>query len=66
MKCQNEKLECALNATDYSRSKENRYKSIQTDIIEKIKTLQINPSVLEDLVQDHYQESKKNRLPGDA
>ena len=59
MKCQNEKLECALNATDYSRSKENRYKSIQTDIIEKIKTLQINPSVLEDLVQDHYQESKK-------
>jgi len=59
MKCQNEKLECALNATDYSRSKEMRYRSIQNDIIEKIKTLQINPSVLEDLVQDHYQESKK-------
>ena len=59
IKCQNEKLECALNATDYSRSKEMRYKSIQNDIIEKIKNLQINPSVLEDLVQDHYQESKK-------
>ena len=59
IKCQNEKLQCALNATDYSRSKEIRYKSIQNDIIEKIKTLQINPSVLEDLVQEHYQESKK-------
>jgi len=59
MKCQTEKLECALNATDYSRSKETRYKSIQNDIVEKIKTLQINPSVLEDLVQEHYQESKK-------
>ena len=34
-----------------------RYKSIQNDIINKIKTLQINPSVLEELGQDHYQES---------
>ena len=33
-----------------------KYKMI---IVEKIKTLQLNPSVLEDLVQIHYQENKK-------
>ena len=32
------------------------------EIIEKLKTLQINPSVLEDLVQEHYQESRKNNF----
>ena len=59
IKCQNEKLDCALNSTNFSRSKEIRYKRIQSEIIEKVKTLQINPSILEELVQDHYQESKK-------
>jgi len=59
LKCQNEKLNCALSSKDFSRSKEIRYKRIQTEIIEKLKTLQINPSILEDLVQEHYQESKK-------
>ena len=59
LKCQNEKLNCALSSKDFSRSKETRYKRIQMEIIEKLKTLQINPSILEDLVQEHYQESKK-------
>jgi len=59
LKCQNEKLNCALSSKDFSRSKEIRYKRIQMEIIEKLKTLQINPSILEDLVQEHYQESKK-------
>ena len=59
LKCQNEKLNCALSSKDFSRSKEIRYKRIQVEIIEKLKTLQINPSILEDLVQEHYQESKK-------
>ena len=59
LKCQNEKLNCALSSKDFSRSKEIRYKRIQIEIIEKLKTLQINPSILEDLVQEHYQESKK-------
>ena len=59
LKCQNEKLNCALSSKDFSRSKEIRYKRIQVEIIEKLKTLQINPSILEDLVQEHYQESRK-------
>ena len=59
LKCQNEKLNCALSSKDFSRSKEIRYKRIQIEIIEKLKTLQINPSILEDLVQEHYKESRK-------
>lgn len=59
IKYQNEKLDCALNAKIFSRFKESGYKKLQNDIIEKIKTLQLNQSVLEDLVQTHYQENKK-------
>ena len=59
LKFQNEKLECALNAKDFSRSKEDSYKKIQANIIQKIDTLQLNTSVLEDLVQLHYEENKK-------
>ena len=59
VKYQNEKLNCALNATNFLRTKEVGYRKIQSEIIEKIKILQLNPSVIEDLVQAHYQENKK-------
>ncbi len=59
IKSQNEKLNCALNAQQFSRAKEKNYQKMQNDIVEKIKTLQLNSSVLEDLVQLHYQENKK-------
>ena len=58
IKYQNEKLNCALNATTFSRSKEIGYKKIQNKLIEKIKTLQLNMSVLEDWVSEHYKENK--------
>ena len=58
IKYQNEKLECKLNAKEFTRTKDTGYKKIQNTIIEKIKTLQLNPSVLEELVQSHYQENK--------
>ena len=58
IKYQNEKLNCALNATKFSRAKEIGYKKIQNKLIEKIKTLQLNMSVLEDWVSEHYKENK--------
>jgi len=59
IKYQKEKLECILNAQVFSNSKEKNYKKIVNDILENIKTLQLSPSVLEDLVQKHYVENKK-------
>ncbi len=59
IKLQNEKLNCALNAKEFTTSKGRGYKKIQEFIIEKIETLQLNPSVLENLVQLHYEENKK-------
>ena len=59
IKYQNQKLDCALNGSEFSKTKEKSYKNIQNELIKKIRTLQLNPSVLEDLVQEHYQESKK-------
>tara|TARA_B100000029_G_scaffold40393_2_gene37750 strand:- start:1332 stop:3230 length:1899 start_codon:yes stop_codon:yes gene_type:complete len=59
IKLQNEKLEYALTGKEFSRVREKSYKKIQDFIIEKVKTLQLNPSVLEELVQSHYQENKK-------
>ena len=58
IKYQNEKLNCALNATTISRAKEIGYKKIQNKLIEKVKTLQLNMSVLEDWVSEHYKENK--------
>jgi len=58
IKYQNEKLNCALNATEFSRAKEIGYKKIQNKLIEKVKTLQLNMSVLEDWVSEHYKENK--------
>ncbi len=59
IKYQKEKLECILNSKQFSPSKEKNYKKIVEDILENIKTLQLSPSVLEDLVQKHYIENRK-------
>ena len=59
IKYQNEKLNCVLNAKEFSRSKDKAFKDIQNKIVVRIKSLQLNPSILEDLVRDHYQENKK-------
>jgi len=59
IKYQKEKLECILNSTNFSISKEKNYKKIVEDILKNIKSLQLSPSVLEELVQKHYSENKK-------
>ena len=59
IKYQNEKLTCILNSIKFSPSKEKNYKKIVDDILINIKSLQLSPSVLEDLVQSHYAENKK-------
>ena len=59
IKYQNEKLQCILNSIKFSSSKETNYKKIVENILEKIKSLQLSPSVLEELVQKHYLENKK-------
>ena len=59
IKYQNEKLDCALNAKQLSRSKDIGYNKTKIEIVKKLKSLQLHPSVLEDLVQGHYQENKK-------
>ena len=59
IKYQKEKLECLLNSNNFSSSKEKTYEKIINDILVNIKTLQLSPSVLEDLVQRHYSENKK-------
>ncbi len=59
IKYQKEKLECTLNSNKFSTAKEKSYLKIVDDILENIKTLQLSPSVLEELVQKHYAENKK-------
>ncbi len=59
IKYQKEKLDCVLNSQTFSTSKEKGYEKIVNDILENIKSLQLSPSVLEDLVQKHYLENKK-------
>jgi len=59
IKYQKEKLECILNSTSFSPAKEKSYQKIVKDILENIKSLQLSPSVLEELVQKHYVENKK-------
>jgi len=58
-KYQKEKLNCILNSVSFSNSKEKGYEKIVSDILENIKSLQLSPSVLEELVQKHYIENKK-------
>ena len=48
-----------LNSQNFSPAKEKGYQKIVDDILENIKSLQLSPSVLEELVQRHYIENKK-------
>ena len=59
LKYQKEKLQCILNSTNFSSTKEKSYQKIVNGILEHIKSLQLSPSVLEELVQKHYIENKK-------
>ena len=59
IKYQREKLQCILNSTNFSSAKEKSYKKIVKEILNNIKSLQLSPSVLEELVQKHYVENKK-------
>ncbi|MDA9606194.1 RNA polymerase sigma factor RpoD [Candidatus Pelagibacter sp.] len=59
IKYQKEKLDCILNAVSFSPAKEKGHDKIVSDILENIKSLQLSPSVLEELVQKHYVENKK-------
>ena len=59
IKYQNEKLQSLLNSETFSSSKEKNYQKIVDSILENIKSLQLSPSVLEELVQKHYIENKK-------
>jgi len=59
IKYQNEKLNSVLKAETFSSSKEKGCKKIIDNILENIKSLQLSPSVLEELVQKHYVENKK-------
>jgi len=59
IKYQNEKLNCVLNNTKFTISKESGYKKIINLLVEKFKMLQLSPSVLDELVKSHYNENKK-------
>ena len=59
IKYQKEKLDCVLKSQIFSPTKEKGYDKIVNDILENIKSLQLSPSVLEELVQKHYVENKK-------
>jgi len=58
-KYQKEKLNCILNSVSFSSAKEKGYEKIVSEILENIKSLQLSPSVTEELVQKHYVENKK-------
>ncbi len=58
-KYQREKIDCILNTQTFSQSKQKNYDKIVESILENIKSLQLSPSVLEELVQKHYIENKK-------
>tara|TARA_X000000950_G_scaffold273977_1_gene358419 strand:- start:58 stop:1881 length:1824 start_codon:yes stop_codon:yes gene_type:complete len=59
IKYQKEKLNCVLNSIEFTNSKEKSYQKLVLEILENIKSLQLSPSVLENLVQKHYSENKK-------
>jgi RNA polymerase primary sigma factor len=62
IKYQKEKLDCVLNSSIFSTAKEKGYEKVVNDILENIKSLQLSPSVLEELVQKHYIENKKIKI----
>ena len=53
------KIRLCFKFKTFSPSKDKNYKKIVDDILENIKSLQLSPSVLEELVQKHYVENKK-------
>ena len=59
IKYQKEKLERLLSAKTFSPIKEKSYQKLVSDVLENIKSLQLSPPVLEELVQKHYIENKK-------
>ncbi len=59
IKYQNERLNAVLESKKNSPGKEKGYKKIIDEILQQIKSLQLSPSILEDLVQSHYVENKK-------
>ena len=59
IKYQKEKLNCILNSSEFTSSKEKSYQKLVSEILENIKSLQLSPPVLENLVQKHYAENKK-------
>ncbi len=59
IKYQKDRLNCVLQSVTFSSSKEKNCKKIVESILKDIKTLQLSPSVLEDLVQKHHNENKK-------
>ena len=59
IKYQKEKLDCTLNSQTFSPAKEKSYEKVVNEILENIKSLQLSPSVLEELVQKHYVENKR-------
>ena len=59
IKYQKEKLDCLLNSNNFSPAKEKGYEKIVKDILENIKSLQLSPSVAEELVQKHYIDNRK-------
>jgi len=59
IKYQKDKLNCVLSSQNFSSAKEKGYEKVVNDILENIKSLQLSPSVLEELVQKHYVENKK-------
>ena len=59
IKYQKERLQSVLDGTNFSTSKEKNCEKIVSFILENIKSLQLSPAVLEELVQKHYVENKK-------
>ena len=59
IKYQNERLNAVLESKKNSPGKEKGYKKIIDEILQQIKSLQLSPSILEELVQFHYVENKK-------
>ena len=59
IKYQNERLNAVLESKKNSPGKEKGYKKIIDEIQLQIKSLQLSPSILEELVQSHYVENKK-------
>ena len=57
--CIRDRLDCTLTSKSFSSAKEKSHQKIVQEILENIKSLQLSPSVLEELVQRHYVENKK-------